>query len=684
VTRGAPLLSVEGLAVDFPTDDGPLHAVDDLSFGLDEHEVVCVVGESGSGKTVTALAMLGLLPRRARVRGSVRFRGEELLGRRERDLERLRGNAVAMVFQDALAAFNPVMTVGDQVAEAVAVHQPDLGGTSRRERVVALLELVGVPDPAGRAGQYPHQFSGGMRQRAMLAMALANDPALLIADEPTTALDVTLQAQVLDVLERIRDRTGTGILLITHDLGVVAGLAERVLVLYAGRAVEEAPVDALFAAPRHPYTLGLLASLPRLDRGSRGTTLFRIPGQPPSLVHRPAGCAFHPRCAFRVLPAPCATEVPDAVEVGAGHRSACHRVAELDGVTPDQLRAEAGVSTPAPLAPALDDRARGRVLEVRDLTKDFPVRGGFWRRPVGHVSAVAGVSFDVLRGQTFALVGESGCGKTTTARLILRLLPATAGTVRFDGTDLLGAASGTMRRARRRLQIVYQDPYASLNPRLTVGGIVADPLRVHGLWSDHGRDRVRTLLDQVGLDAGDARRYPHELSGGQRQRVGIARALALEPELLVLDEPVSALDVSIQAGIVNLLDELQRRLGLTYVFIAHDLAVVRHVADVVGVMYLGKLVERGPASLVYDEPQHPYTQALLSAVPVPDPATERRRRRILLQGDVPSAADPPSGCRFRTRCWRAQAVCAEQEPRLESNGRDHAVACFFPGPETGS
>ena len=342
MTGGAPLLSVEGLGVDFPTDDGPLHAVDDVTFRVDEHEVVGMVGESGSGKTVTALGILGLLPTRARIRGSVRFRGEELLGRPERDLERLRGAAIAIVFQDALAAFNPVMTVGDQVAEAVAVHRPDVGGAARRERVVALLELVGVPDAAGRAEQYPHQFSGGMRQRAMLAMALANDPALLIADEPTTALDVTLQAQVLDVLERIRDRTGTAILLITHDLGVVAGLAERVLVLYAGRAVEEAPVDELFAAPRHPYTLGLLASLPRFDRPSRGVPLFRIPGQPPSLIQRPPGCAFHPRCAFRALPAPCATEVPDAVDVGAGHRSACHRVAELDGVTPEQLRADAG------------------------------------------------------------------------------------------------------------------------------------------------------------------------------------------------------------------------------------------------------------------------------------------------------------------------------------------------------
>ena len=335
----APLLAVEHLTVEFPTDDGVLHAVDDLTFEVGEHEVLGVVGESGSGKTVTALALLGLLPTRAQVRGSIRFRGDELLGRPERDLERLRGNDLAIVFQDALAAFNPVMTVGRQVDEAIAVHHPEIGAAARRERVVALLDLVGIPDPTSRADQYPHQYSGGMRQRAMLAMALANDPALLIADEPTTALDVTLQAQVLDVLERIRERTGTAVLLITHDLGVIAGLADRVVVLYAGRRVESAPVDTLFAASRHPYTLGLLASLPRLDRGARGTPLFRIDGQPPSLVHRPTGCAFHPRCPFRVIPEPCATTVPPELEVGTAHSSACHRVDALTDVTPATLRA---------------------------------------------------------------------------------------------------------------------------------------------------------------------------------------------------------------------------------------------------------------------------------------------------------------------------------------------------------
>jgi oligopeptide/dipeptide ABC transporter ATP-binding protein len=344
------------------------------------------------------------------------------------------------------------------------------------------------------------------------------------------------------------------------------------------------------------------------------------------------------------------------------------------------------VSAPAP-APApqnVGGSSSPALLEVRDLVKDFPVRGGFWRRTVGRISAVAGVSFDVPRGKTFALVGESGCGKSTTARLILRLLRATSGTVRFDGTDLTGARRRDLRRLRRRAQIVYQDPYASLNPRLTVGGIVGDPLRVHGLWADHGPDRVTAALEQVGLDPSDAHRYPHEFSGGQRQRVGIARAVVLQPDLLVLDEPVSALDVSIQAGVVNLLDELQGRLGLTYVLITHDLAVVRHVADDVGVMYLGKIVERGPADQIYEQPQHPYTLALLSAVPVPNPAHERRRQRILLEGDVPSPADPPTGCRFRTRCWRAQAVCAEQEPPLERTRAGQAVACFFPGSEAGA
>ena len=341
------------------------------------------------------------------------------------------------------------------------------------------------------------------------------------------------------------------------------------------------------------------------------------------------------------------------------------------------------MSAPTPAPPNVDGSSSSALLEVRDLVKDFPVRGGFWRRTVGRVSAVAGVTFDVPRGETFALVGESGCGKSTTARLILRLLGATSGTVRFEGTDLTRARRRDVRKLRRRAQIVYQDPYASLNPRLTVGGIVGDPLRVHGLWADHGPDRVATALEQVGLDPSDAHRYPHEFSGGQRQRVGIARAVVLQPDLLVLDEPVSALDVSIQAGVVNLLDELQRQLGLTYVLIAHDLAVVRHVADEVGVMYLGKIVERGLADQVYEQPQHPYTQALLSAVPVPNPAQERRRRRLLLEGDVPSPADPPTGCRFRTRCWRAQSICAEQEPPLEATRAGRAVACFFPGPERG-
>jgi oligopeptide/dipeptide ABC transporter ATP-binding protein len=341
------------------------------------------------------------------------------------------------------------------------------------------------------------------------------------------------------------------------------------------------------------------------------------------------------------------------------------------------------VTTVSSVAPPVDDRRGGALLEVRDLVKDFPIPGGWLRRPVGQISAVAGLSFAVPRGQTFALVGESGCGKSTTARLVLRLVPATSGTVSFDGVDVLGASPPELRRLRARMQIVYQDPYASLNPRLTVGGIIADPLRVHGRWSDRGPERVRTLLEQVGLNPRDVNRYPHEFSGGQRQRIGIARALALEPDLLVLDEPVSALDVSIQAGVINLLDELQRNLGLTYVLIAHDLAVVRHVADDVGVMYLGHLVEHGPADQVYDHPQHPYTQALLSAVPVPDPPVERRRRRILLTGDLPNPADPPSGCRFRTRCWRARSVCAEREPPLERDTDGHAVACYFPGPDPG-
>jgi len=676
---GVAILSVRGLTVSFGTQDGVVRAVDGLSYDVYPNEVLGIVGESGSGKSVSSLAVMALLPDSAVVEGEVIFRGQDLLRLPEKERRTLRGSRLAIVSQDALGALNPVFTIGNQVAEAVTAHQPRMGKAARRSRAIDLLDLVGIPNPSARIDQYPHEFSGGMRQRAMIAMAIANEPDVLIADEPTTALDVTIQAQVLEVLARIKERTSSAIVLITHDLGIVAGMADRVLVMYAGRPAETGAVDEIFCRPRHPYTMGLLASLPRLDGGTESRRLYRIKGQPPSLILVPSGCPFHPRCDHAELPGPCAVDrptlelvAPTGTGVGGEHRSACHLHSRLTGLSPGAVEPEGPAGNAGGRA-----NSGHMILEVRGLVKDFPVRTSILKRVRSHIHAVSGVSFDLADGETLALVGESGCGKSTTGRMVLRLLDPTAGTVRFDGEELVGAPAARIRSLRRRMQIVFQDPYASLNPRMTVRGILSEPMRVHGTWRKAGPAKVDEVMDLVGLNPEHLNRYPHEFSGGQRQRIGIARALVLEPALLVLDEPVSALDVSIQAGILNLLEDVQDRLGLAYLFIAHDLSVVRHIADRVAIMYLGRIVEIGTRADVYNRPAHPYTQALLSAVPVPDPARERRRRRIVLEGDVPSPATPPSGCRFRTRCWKAQDVCATDEPGLIDRGQGHPVACHF-------
>ena len=659
-----------------------MRAVDDVSFDLDSNEVLGIVGESGAGKTVMSMALLGLLPKLAEVTGEAFLQGENILGLSENQLQPVRGQRIAMVFQDALAALNPVHTVGAQIAEAITVHH-DLPAKEVRDRVVSLLDLVGIPNPRQRADQYPHEHSGGMRQRAMIAMAIANDPDILIADEPTTALDVTIQAQVLDVLTRIQERTSSAIMLVTHDLGVVAGMADRVMVMYAGRKAEIGTAGDVFYRTRHPYTLGLLASLARIDRGSRTDRLYRIPGQPPSPTDIPSGCPFHPRCFQAVVPEPCAVDRPPLIPVegDAGHCSACHFADGLTGVTAEQLRAAMPHAEPEPEpqpepGPSAE-RDSSVILQVEGLVKHYPIRGGPLRRQVNELHAVCGVSFTLRKGETLGVVGESGCGKSTTARCIVGLTPVSEGSIRFDGHDLLSVGGRELRRLRARVQMVFQDPYASLNPRMTVQAIVADPLRVHGLYGDDGPARVGDLLREVGLNPEHANRYPHEFSGGQLQRVGIARALSLDPDLLVLDEPVTALDVSIRAGVINLLEDLQARRGVAYLFVAHDLSVVRHIADNVAVMFLGKIVETGTRDDVFERPSHPYTQALLSGVPIPDPRTESLRTRIVLEGDVPSPIDPPSGCRFRTRCWKAQDICAQEEPALIDRGQGHPSACHF-------
>ncbi|MEU6378666.1 ABC transporter ATP-binding protein [Streptomyces sp. NPDC046909] len=592
----SPLLEVTALDVDF--DGRP--AVRGVDLALERGEVLGLVGESGSGKSATALAVLGLLPGNAAVRGSVRLDGRELVGAGERELTRIRGNRVSMVFQDPLSAFTPVHRMGDQIAEAVRAHQ-DVSRERALVRAVELLDLVGIPEPALRARAFPHEFSGGMRQRAMIAMAMANDPEIILADEPTTALDVTIQAQVLDVLRTARRETGAALLLVSHDLGVIAGMADRVAVMHKGRVVESGTAVEVFGRPQEPYTRQLLAAVPRLD---------------------------------------------------APH---------------------------APQSPTGDP-----VLKVRGLTRTFPVlKGAAFKRRVGTVYAVDGVDLDVRRGETLALVGESGSGKSTTLFELLELARPEGGSVELFGQRLGELGKAEVKALRRRIQIVFQDPMASLDPRMPVGDIIAEPLRTHGVDKTTIAHRVPELLTQVGLDPSHADRFPHEFSGGQRQRIGIARALSVEPKLLVLDEPVSALDVSVQAEVLKLLQRLKEELGLAYLLVSHDLSVVRNIADRVSVVYLGRTVEAGPVDEVFERPRHPYTQALLSAVPLPDPERERERQRsrILLAGDPPSPTRRYDGCRFRARCplyptlaEEERKRCAHDVPMLEGDG----AACHFP------
>ncbi len=682
-TTSGTVLQVTDLHVTFPSEAGPVRAVRGLSFDLAAGETLAVVGESGSGKSVTSLAIMGLLPATARVQGSVKLHGDELLGRNDEGLSRLRGESMAMVFQDPLSALTPVYTVGDQIVEAIQVHH-DVSRAAAMERAADLLDLVGIPNPGDRVRSFPHELSGGMRQRAMIAMAIANDPDVIIADEPTTALDVTIQAQVLEVLKKAQLETGAALILITHDLGVVAGMADRVTVMYAGRPVEQGDVHDIFYRPRMPYTIGLLGAVPRLD-STRRESLAALEGNPPSVVRLPPGCPFVPRCPMSTEACTFAEPLL-AVTDHPRHTAACihwERVAE------DNLNYQDIFPVPPTPTSPLGHKPREQretVLELRQMKPHYPLmKGAVLRRRVGTVYAVDGIDLDIAEGETLGLVGESGCGKSSTLLEILHLRSPTDGDVVVFGQDVRSLRSGRERkRLRRNLQVVFQDPMASLDPRMTVFDLVAEPMRVFRLPRPEVERRVHELMGLVGLEPGHADRFPAQFSGGQRQRIGIARALALEPRLLVLDEPVSALDVSIQAGVINLLAELKATLGLSYLFVAHDLAVIRHIADRVAVMYLGRIVEIGTVDAIYSRPAHPYTQALLSAIPIPDPDKERSRVRILLRGDLPNPADPPSGCHFRTRCQKfptltgdQQQRCLHEDPILMEVSADHRSACHY-------
>ncbi len=662
------LLRVEDLHTHISSRARAIRAVDGVSFVIRPGETFALLGESGCGKSVTALSIMRLLPPAARiVRGVVSLNGDDLLRRAETTMRTVRGGRLAMIFQEPMTSLNPVLSVGQQIAEAVRLHA-ESGRNEVRTRTLELLGAVGIPDPQRRVAEYPHQLSGGMKQRVMIAMALAGNPELLIADEPTTALDVTIQAQVLDLLRELQERNNMALLIITHDLGVVAEMADRVAVMYAGQIVEKASRQQFFADPRHPYSRKLFDSLP--ESRKRDAELYVIPGAVPGLDKEFEGCRFAPRCHRRFEQ--CTERVPPWV--GGDHEGVrCHLFARTTAVEHSPLGT--GDESEKESARLKTTHAGESLLEVKGLKVFFPIRRGLLRRVVGQVRAVDGVDLSIKRAHTMALVGESGCGKTTVGKGIVRLLQPTAGSVRVDGCELTSLRSGALRSQRAKFQIVFQDPFSSMNPRMLVEEILDEGMQALGIAARGARrDTAVDLLQRVGLHADALARYPHEFSGGQRQRIAIARALAVRPRLLVCDEPTSALDVSVQAQILNLLKQLQTDLGLSYLFITHNISVVAYLADEVAVMYLGRIVERGLVHEVLDSPAHPYTQALLSAVPQVHAAS--KRNVIRLGGDLPSPASPPMGCHFHPRCPRAVSACRLTYPQAVALSRTHTAHCL--------
>lgn len=675
------ILQVEALEIRYHTREGVLTAVRDASFNVGVGEIVGIVGESGCGKSTIASAVLRLLPPNGQITaGSINLNGQDLCQLDAENLRRIRGREIAMIFQDAMASLNPVFTVEEQMLDSLRAHLPAGRSSDKhtlRQQAIEALERVGIPDAAKQVKAYPHQFSGGMRQRISIAIALLSSPALLVADEPTSALDVTLEAQIIDLIRGLRDELSTAILYITHDLGVVAGLCDRVIVMYAGNIVEMGDVFDIFAKPKHPYTQALLRSHPAQHQ--RAARLQTIPGRVPSLSELPPGCKFADRC--ELAREVCHLHEPPALEVD-GQFVLCHAYKpEWPGRR--QIQFEAPQPEEEPFSTPLAEEKSGSVMvETHQLRTYFRDHVSFLGKALGQkgsvVRAVDGIDLRIQLGETLALVGESGSGKTTLGRTILRLEDPTYGEIFLEGQEITRIRQSKVRPMRRDMQMIFQDPAASLSPRKNVAELLLEPFKIHGIQVD-GPSKVEELLEMVGLSSEQAEKYPHQLSGGQARRVGIARALALQPSILVADEPTAGLDVSVAAGILNLLKDLRERLNLTYIIITHNLNEILFIADRVAVMYLGRVVELADTAELFERPKHPYTEALVSAISLPDPRLRENQKRIILHGEIPSPRNPPPGCPFHPRCRYAEARCADQIPALETiNGEDRVVACYFP------
>ena len=671
----SPLLDIRDLHTDIEIRSGVVHALSGVDLHVNPGETLGIVGESGSGKTMTALSLMGLLPQGGSVSsGQIILDGQDLTKLALKEKRKLRGTKVGMIFQDPLTSLNPTMKIGLQVCEPLRVHEK-LSKKEALERAVEILKRVGMPRPEVVINNYPHQLSGGMRQRVMIAMALVCKPRILIADEPTTALDVTTQMQILDLIDELRDEYQMGVILITHDLGVVAGHTDRVAVMYAGRIVETAPTKTLFTEPKHRYTSSLMAALPERALAA-STKLFSIPGAPPSLTNLPVGCRFAARCLWATDE--CRAGYPDLSGDDTHTFSCFHPVQEGDE-SPAALQAKLdtqknGDEAGAQQAPLVSSKV---LLDVKEASREYESAGsGFFKRDKGVVSAVDRVSITVKKGETYGLVGESGCGKSTMGRLIAGLERPSGGAIELDGRDLATLKGRDAVTIHRDVQMMFQDSYAAMDPRMRIDQILAEPMSIQKTGNARQiAERIMEIIEQVGLTEEILDRYPHEFSGGQLQRIGFARSLTLAPDLIVADEPVSALDVSVQAQVLNLMKDLQAELGLSYLFISHDLAVVQYMADRIGVMYLGRIVEEGPAKEVVENPKHPYTKALIDSIPVPDPEFSHDDRAIKLTGEPPSAVNPPEGCRFRPRCPFAGEECKVQPVLTDET---HRVACHHP------